>query len=374
MIVEKRRLGKTGVDVTLLGLGGFHLVELSNGDATALVNRYLDAGGNYLETAAAYGKGESERKVGQVMRTRRDECYLATKVMDRDPQVAAASIEQSLRSLQTDHVDILFIHRVQTADDLAQILAPGGVLEVVEAARKAGKTRWIGISGHGRPWAMRDLIEEHSFDVLMTGFNYYDHFNYPEGQSDLVPRVLELDMGLIGMKALADGFLYRSAEPAIRYALSLPIHTLVVGANTLEILDFDLQLAESFTPMSEAAKEDLYVSALELGNYVCRQCGKCLPAPDGLNIPRIFELEGWYDRQMWDQVVRDPADYALRQRLRFWFEQQEEARVAYAQEAVQVDLDGDYSEAQERCPYGLQVGERLRMAHYKLTQEPYPFK
>jgi len=372
--LQKRRLGKTGVEVTLLGLGGFHLVELRERDALALLNRYLDAGGNYVETAAAYGRGESERKVGKVMRARRQECFLATKVMDRDAATATKTFEQSLRNLQTDYVDLLFIHRIEVEDDVKKVLAPGGVLEVAEAAKRAGKARWIGVSGHGRPWALRNIIEQYPFDVLMTGFNYLDRFNYPEAVAELVPRVLELDMGLVGMKALADGLLYRNAGPAVRYALSLPIHTLVVGANTMELLEFDLDVAERFTPMTEAEEEELYRSAPELGNYVCRQCGQCLPAPDGLNIPRIFELEGWYDRQMWDQNVGDPGDYALRQRLRFWFEQQEEARAAYAQEAVQVALSNDYVEATTRCPYGLPVGERLRLAHYKLTEEPYPFQ
>ena len=372
--MEKRKLGKTGVNVTLLGLGGFHLVEVSEKEALSLVNRYLDTGGNYLETAAAYGRGESERKVGKVMRTRRDECFLATKVMDRDAKTASATFEQSLKNLQTDHVDILFIHRVQTDEDLSQVLGPGGALEVAEAARQAGKARWIGVSGHGRTWALSAIIEQYPFDVLMTGFNYYDHFNYPEVQGDLLPRALELGMGVVGMKALADGFLYRSPEAAIRYVLSLPIHSLVLGANTMDLLEFDLDLAENFTPMSEAELETLYTTAPELGTYVCRQCGKCLPTPDNLNIPRIFELEGWYDRQMWDRVIRDPADYALRQRLRFWFEQQQEGRDAYAQEPIQVDPDGNYSEAEARCPYGLPVGDRLRLAHYKLTEEPYPFK
>jgi predicted aldo/keto reductase-like oxidoreductase len=372
--LEKRRLGKTGVDVTLLGLGGFHLVEVSDKDAESLVNRYLDAGGNYLETAASYGRGESERKIGRVMRTRRDECFLATKVADRDAAAAFTTFEQSLRNLQTDHVDVLFIHGVQTEDDLSRILGSGGVLEVAEAARQAGRARWIGVSGHGRPRVLRAIIEQYPFDVLMTGYNYYDQFNYPEVQADMLPRALDLGMGVVGMKALADGFLYRSPEAAIRYALSLPIHTLVVGANTMALLEFDLDLAEKFTPMSDAESETLYMTAPELGTYVCRQCGKCLPAPDNLNIPRIFELEGWYDRQMWDRVIRDPADYALRQRLRFWFAQQQEARDAYSQESIQVDPDGDYSEAAARCPYGLPVGERLQLAHYKLTEEPYAFQ
>lgn len=372
--MDKRKLGETGMEVTLLGLGGFHLVEISDEEASNLLHRYLDAGGNYIETAAAYGRGESERKVGRVMASRRGETYLATKVMARDARSAREMFEQSLRNLQTDHVDILFIHAVQTEEDVALALAAGGVLELADAMKTAGKVRFIGVSGHGQPYALLSIIEQYPFDVLMTGFNYYDHFNYPDVQNALLPRALEKGMGVIGMKALADGFLYRSAEEAIRYALSLPIHTLVVGANTEKLLEYDLDLAKRFVPMSEQEIDRLYEEAPELSDYVCRQCGRCLPAPGNLNVPRIFELEGWYDRQMWDRVVRDASDYALRQRLRHWFKQQEYARAAYASEPVQVDPDADYSELDVRCPYGLAVGERLRLAHYKLTAEPYPFE
>jgi predicted aldo/keto reductase-like oxidoreductase len=108
----------------------------------------------------------------------------------------------------------------------------------------------------------------------------------------------------------------------------------------------------------------------ELGTYVCRLCDKCLPCPEAIDIPRLFELEGVYDRQMWDAVVRDPGDFALRSRLRFWFENQERARAAYTAVTVKADACTNCGDCEPRCPYRLPIVRKLRHTHYKLTGMP----
>jgi predicted aldo/keto reductase-like oxidoreductase len=370
--MQTRTLGRTGLEVSILGIGGFHLVEISYEQAQAILHRYLDAGGNYIETAAQYGDGESERKVGLVMAERRDECILATKCHLRERDAAADLFASSLRRLQTDHVDVLFMHHVQTFDELERILAPDGALRAAEAARDAGQVRLIGISNHGHPQLMLRALEAYPFDVIMTNFNYYDRFNFPLIEEKLLPLALEQGVGVVGMKVIADGLLWRSADIAFRYAWSLPIHSMVAGMNTMEILEQDLALAEGFVPLSDEDRERLYAEAPELGTYVCRLCGKCLPCPEGVDIPRIFTLEGWYDRQMWDGLVRDPGDYWMRQALRFWFMNEERARAAYAELQVKADACTDCGECEPRCPYHLPIAAKLRHAHYKLTVEPKP--
>jgi len=364
--MERRILGKTGTEVTILGLGGFHMLEIGKDDVAAIANRYLDAGGNYVETAASYGNGESERKLGPIIGARRDELFLTTKIGPRDKATAAKLIERSLRNLQTDHLDLVLLHGVQTLADIEQADSEDGSLRAMEAARKVGKVRFIGLSGHGQPDALIGAIQRYPFDVVMTGFNYYDRFNFLETERSLLPMALRKKMGVIGMKAIADGYLYRSAREALRYAWSLPISLMVAGINTLGMLENDLRWAEEFAPMSEGEKEELYHTAPELGEYVCRQCAECLPASGGLNIPRIFMLEGWYDRQMWDGIVRDAADYALRNRLRFWFNQQRKAQELYALEPVKVDPSANLEE-DVKCPYGIPIRHKLRIAHYKLS-------
>lgn len=368
--MEYRTLGRTGLRTSILGTGGFHYLEISAAETEAILNRYLDAGGNYLETAAQYGNGESERKVGPTVARRRDEFVLVTKCHPRDRATAAQTIDQSLRHLQTDHVDILFMHHVQGQAELDAILAEEGALRAAEAARQAGKVRFIGMSNHGHPELMIQALERYPFDVIMTGTNYYDRFNFPRLEAQLLPMAVERGIGIVGMKGVGDGYLWRSAEIALRYAWSLPIGTLALGFNTVEMLEQDLAWAEAFTPLTGEERERLYTDAPELGNYVCRLCDKCLPCPEKIDIPRLFELEGIYDRQMWDGVIRDPADFALRNRLRFWFDNQERARAAYAETAVKADACTNCGDCELRCPYRLPIVSKLRHTHYKLSGAP----
>jgi predicted aldo/keto reductase-like oxidoreductase len=369
--MEYRTLGKTGLRTSILGTGAFHYLEISTAEVHALLNRYLDAGGNYLETAAQYGGGEAEMKMAGVVAARRDEFVLTTKCHLRDREGAAETIDASLRRLRTDHVDILLMHHVQLQDDLDRILSDDGALRAAEDARRAGKVRFIGISNHGHPEMVIQALERYPLDVIMTGFNYYDCFNFPLIEAKLLPMAVERGVGIIGMKALADGYLWRSAEKALRYAWSLPIGTLALGWNTMELLEQDLAWAEAFTPLTDVERQQLFMDAPELGNYVCRLCDKCLPCPEGIDIPRLFELEGIYDRQMWDGVVRDPADFALRNRLRFWFEYNDKrARAAYAGVAVKADACTNCGDCEPRCPYGLPIVRKLRHTHAKLVGLP----
>jgi uncharacterized protein len=369
MTMQKRTLGNTGLELSVLGIGGFHLCEIPTADATALLNAYLDEGGNYLETAASYGDGVSEIRIGRAVAHRRDAYTLATKSTQRAAAEFTAELERSLANLQTDHVDIVFIHGVQTPAEADQALAPGGPLEAAVAARQAGKVRFIGVTGHGRPDGLMHALRRHPFDVVMTGFNYFDRFNFPGVERDLVPLARERGAGILAMKALADGYLYRSPGPALCYALALPVASVVVGANSLAMLRTDIEIARSWTAMNGAEREELFLSAPELGDYVCRLCGRC--REEGFDPQQVFLLEGLFDRQMDDGRVDDAARYALRERLKLWFGQGETARDEYAALAVKVDPQRDYRHLNERCPYGIDVDRKLKLAHGKLSRERY---
>lgn len=365
--MEQRAFGKTGLQTSLLGFGGFHLLEIPLSEASYLLNKYLDEGGNYIETAASYGKGESERKIGQSIASRREEYILATKCGDRGKQACAESLDRSLQNLQTDHVDLFIMHGVGTMADLDQILAPDGALAAAEEAVAAGKVRHIGISMHGQPDVLIRALKEYPFDAVMTTINYYDHFNFPEIQDVLVPLAEEKGVAVILMKPVADGLLWRSAPEAFRYAFSQPVSVVIAGINNRELLDLDLDLAENFTPMTAAEMDDLYASAIELGDYVCRQCDLCLPCPEGVPITEIFALEGYFDRQMFDGRVGDAADYALRQRLRFWFNNKDMAQARYADLAVKADACTACGVCTPKCPYDIDIIRKLSIADYKLA-------
>jgi len=370
MSVPKREFGKTGEQVSILGLGGFHLLEVSDAEATGLINRYLDEGGNYIETAPEYGAGESERKIGLVMAERREECFLVTKCHIRDRKGAAKCIEESLRRLQTDHVDLLLLHHVLREEELERIYSRGGAMEAFLEAKKGGKARYLGISGHGQPDVLiKALQEKPHLDALMTGFNFYDRFNFPGKEQRLIPLLKDKGVALIGMKAFADGLLWEYPEESLRYTLSLPIDVLACGFNTMAMLETDLEIVRRFKPMSEKEKQEIFTHNPVLSNSVCRLCDECLPCPEGINIPKVFLCEGWYDRQMRDRRIRKPPEFALRDRLRFWLDDRDLARQSYSGLDVKADACTACGDCSPRCPFGLDIIAKLDNAHYKLTRE-----
>ncbi len=370
--MQKRPLGKTGLQLSILGIGGFHLVETPQAEVDFILNRYLDEGGNYIETAADYGDGLSENKIASALASRRNDFILASKCAKRSQAEARLSIERSLRNLQTDYLDILYMHAVQKPGELQQILGPGGALEAARQARDEGKVRYIGITGHGEAAVLIEAVRAYPFDVLMTGFNYFDRFNFPAVEDELLPDCLRKGIGSIGMKALADGYLYRSVEPAIRYSLSLPIAALVLGINTREYLRKDLEIVRDFRPMNAGEKERWYCEAPELGAYVCRQCKKC-DEPDSLKPSGIFLLEGEYDRQMVDSSIPDPGQFALIERLKHWFDQRGQAIEKYRHLGRKVNVTLDYTALNPKCPYGVDIDRKLKLAHSKLGQNGYIF-
>jgi len=344
-------------------------VEIPQADASRLLNAYLDAGGSYIETAASYGDGISESKIGAAVSRRRGEFSLASKSMRRTRDGLLADLEQSLRNLKTDHVDLLFLHAVQTAEEADAVLAPGGALEGAERAKRDGKIRFVAISGHGRPDGLLRAEDQHRFDALMTVFNYFDRFNFPTVDRELVPLCQRKGTGLIAMKAFGDGYLYRSPVPSLRYALSMPVATIVAGMNSNELLKKDLEMVSTLKPMTEAEKEELYRTAPELGDYVCRFCGKC--AADGFDPQTVFQLEAVFDRQMDGMRVGDSAQYALQERLKHWFAQKDAAQKDYRALPVKVDPARDYGSLSRLCPYGIDIDRKLKIAHQKLSADGY---
>jgi predicted aldo/keto reductase-like oxidoreductase len=167
------------------------------------------------------------------------------------------------------------------------------------------------------------------------------------------------------MKPVGDGLLWKSAAPAFRYAFSKDVSVVVAGTNNREMLETDLTFAEEFQQMSQVEEDELFMNAPELGNYVCRQCNKCLPCPEGLNIPEIFKYEGYYDRQMADGVVSNAAEFALKERLRFWFGNREEATQRYMLLDVRADKCNACGDCMPRCPYKIDIIRKMSIVDYK---------
>ncbi|MFW5743424.1 MAG: aldo/keto reductase [Spirochaetota bacterium] len=353
------QLGATGRKLSRLALGGFHQVEITTDIIERVVDRYVEYGGNYIETARGYGRGASEEKIGRVLAGRRDQFVLASKSSSRDGEGMKRELDASLTALKTDRIEFYFLHGVNTREDLDRLQADDGALRVLTDAKDAGTIEGIGLSSH-RPWIYLDALKQLPLSLILIWDNYLEEQYLPIIHNEIYPLAKQKGVGITAMKPLADGFLYRSPRNALRYALGSGADVLVCGMNSVEHVD---QAADALSsgPASDEEREDILRTAPELGRYVCRQCGAC---PESLM--HLFRLEGYYDRQMIDYLEHDPADYALRLRLAKWFALAEHAEQEYASAAWK---DDDLLAGAEEvdCPYDIDVPRKTRLAQAKLS-------
>jgi predicted aldo/keto reductase-like oxidoreductase len=362
--IPRRSFGNTELQVSVLGLGGFHQVEIGQALVTQLVDRYLEAGGNYVETARSYGGGVSEIKLGRALQGRRDQVLLVSKTGQRDAEGAWRELNASLEALGTDHLDVLLYHGVSDIETLDRLAGPGGAGEAFARAREEGLVRLVGASSHW-PLVLIPAMERLELDAVMYWVNYLVPCNYPELYARVAPVARERGCAIIGMKPLGDGYLYRSVGPAFAYALAQEVDVLACGFNSLETLEADIQAVCAWERPTAAELEAILRDAPELGDYICRQCGACrLPEVD---LSRVFELEGKFDRQMFDGRPTDAPDYALRQRLQNWFNNRERATELYRPLSCRVQALLETHAPLPICPYGIDLDYKLRLAHAKLS-------
>jgi len=259
-----RILGKTGVRVSALAFGcGSRFVSYkTDEDAVAALNRALDQGVTYVDTSASYGNGVSETRVGMVMKTRRKQVFLATKVPPRGADEAMRSIEASLKRLQTDHVDLLHIHGLMDEKDLAA--AEAGALKVLYKMRDQKVTRFIGITCHAYPAVLKTALERHDFDATQMALNAarigaarlrpQEEALEPltRGFENVaLPVALRKKMGVIAMKVFAQEKLVPKApiEKLVQYSLSLPVTAIVIGMPKVEHIDENIRLVKTLKKM-----------------------------------------------------------------------------------------------------------------------------
>jgi hypothetical protein len=249
-----RDLGRTGFRVGLFSLGGQAAIEQPDNEtkAVAIVERALDLGVNYIDTSARYGGDArwSERYIGQVMKHRRREAFLATKTHDRTRDGSLRVLEKSLTLLQTDHVDLWQLHAMSTMADVDAVFAPGGAIEAFEKARSEKLVRFLGITGHTDPDVLSAAIRRFPFDAVLMAVNAADPYHLPF-QKTLLPLAVEKKMGIIGMKIPARGRLLGAITmpEALRYVLSLPVSTVIVGVDSIAQLEENVATARGFTPL-----------------------------------------------------------------------------------------------------------------------------
>ncbi len=263
--VPRRKLGKTDVEVSILGAGGFHIGSAESFDAAKkIVNGALDAGINFFDNAWEYHEGKSEEWVGAALEGRRHEAIVMTKVCThgRTKKVAMQMLEESLRRLRTDYLDVWQIHEVIYETDPDLIFAPGGAAEALLDAKKQGKVRLIGFTGHKDPAIhLRMLQHGFPFDTIQMPLNPFDGTFRSFGQH-VLPEANRQALAVFGMKSLGgSGEMVRwggiTVEEGLRYAMSLPVTVTISGMDSIDVLKQNLEILRNFKPMSEPEMAEL---------------------------------------------------------------------------------------------------------------------
>ena len=255
MAIPKRTLGKTGTDVTILGLGGEGVLRTygHEKEAYALINRALDLGIDYFESARAYSGSESY--YGKALKERRKGIFLTSKSHARGKKGALDHLVKTLRNMGTDHLDLWQAHDVRTEEDVEEIFGPGGAIEAFAQAKEKGMTRFIGVTGHHDPLIIRQCIDLFDFDTVLLPVNPGEpkHKSFLE---HVVPLARQKGMGIVGMKGYFRGLAeqlpgYTDMEPFLRFALSQPISNIVIGCDDIAQLEENVKFARMFKTMTD---------------------------------------------------------------------------------------------------------------------------
>jgi len=282
-----RSFGKTGFKVGILSLGGQATIEMqgTEEESERIINRAIDLGVNYIDTAAAYGGGQSQINIGRVMKTRRSEVWLASKTHDFSYNGAMRLLEESLKNLQTDHLDTWQLHNIQRKDQLDTIFANDGAIKALEKARSEGMVRYTGITGHFEPLILLDALKRYSFDQILLAVNASD-VHYLSFKNYLLPEAQKQGIAIVGMKVATRGRMLSTWTPppiadqparmatlksgtitiqeALNYNMSLPVSTTIIGIDNVAQIEEDVQIASGFSPLSEAEMKEIEFKTLPI--------------------------------------------------------------------------------------------------------------
>ncbi|MCC6443064.1 MAG: aldo/keto reductase [Armatimonadetes bacterium] len=338
--MQRRILGRTGLEVSCLGFGGWPIQQLVFNPAKEVIYEAFLAGIDFFDTSQTYG--DSEVNLGFSLNLKHHEAIVSTKTAYRTKEAARSHIGRSLRNLRTDRIDIFHLENVSRDEDVSQVLAEDGALAALKEAQKEGIIRFIGVSGH-RPEALIYLIETGEFDVVQFPVNVVD-LDFME---NVIPVARKHNVGVIGAAPFVSGS-FGDAEIAIGFALSQDIAVTIPGMQSIAEVDDNARVAKHFKPLFGDEYLALQERAHHLCRSYCRMCGDCLPCPQGVDIPGILGLE------------RDISRFHLRD----WAEK------AYAHMPVKASACDRCALCEPRCPYGVPImdmidrmGTRLSRAH-----------
>ena len=352
--LAKRRLGKTGLEVTVFGFGCIKFPHVPAPQAVATLERAIDLGLNFIDTARGYG--DSEPKIGPVLKRHRDQVYIATKSGQRRANAMLRDLETSLKHLQTDYLDLYQAHWVCNNDVLDEVLAPGGALEALRKAKDQGKVRHYGITMHRHHAAIRRAIESGLFETIMLAWNPIDE----EGVADLITLAAERDMGVIIMKPLSGGILISppdtprvdGLDPVVAgtlraIAANPNVSTVIPGMVSVQEVDENYTAISTAETFDEAARRQLFETIAAMKKelrygQLCLSCGYCAPCTNDIQIPKVFRALYMHQQYPEDQ--------------RFM------GKELYDGLAVPADACEECRECVQRCPAGIDIPARMKEA------------
>jgi len=323
------RLGKTERQVSRVGFGGIPIQRLAEGEAVKVVRRCLDLGITFYDTATGYTT--SEERIGRALAGRREQVIIATKTPARDRATAEEHLEQSLKRLNTDYLDLWQFHNISTVEAYEQVLGPNGAMEAAQEALRAGKIRHIGITSHSMDMALKAVPSGH-FETIQFPFNFVTH----EPAKELLPLAEAHDVGFIAMKPLAGGLL-DEANLAIKYLLQFENVLPDPGFQKVEEVEQIVDIVNGSWGLTSQERQELERIRVEAGTRFCRRCEYCQPCPEGVRIPIMMNIHSFWRRM--------PAE-------RFF-----SGRIAQAVESARHCVQ--CGECEEKCPYDLPIREML---------------
>ena len=337
----RRKLGRTGLDVPIVGLGGVGLgqpIEM----ITPLVDRALERRADFVHMYR-----EQEAKMGRVLAGRRDRFTVAAHVdvsADPDQEMGTAEqimgrVEAGLKDLGTDRVELFQFHAVMDEEAL-RFIQTGGALEGLKRAQEQGKIRFIGITGHNSP-PLVAALRSGDFDTVMVPFNIMRRDFGADPSIGLFPLAKQMDVGVIIMKPIASGRITKHVPEALQFILAHDVSLAIPGSGTTEELDADIDAAEAFTALSQEERRRCADELAMLGEPYCRQCGYCLPCPGEMDIPAILRME------------RACHFFGLKE----WIRSEEVDELV-----VEPDRCEGCSACEPRCPFGLPIREMIERA------------
>lgn len=331
--MKKRLLGKTGMQVSVIGFGGIPIQRLSQEEATCIILECKNQGINFIDTARGYTV--SEEYIGNALKAAgRENFYLATKAMSYTYESMKESIETSLKTMDVDYIDLYQIHNVSKKEQLESVFSEHGALKALIEAKEKGIIKHIGITGHITE-ILQKAIECDEFETVQFPFNPVES----QG-AELFTKAIEKGMGTIAMKPIAGGA-FSKPELSLKYIINSGLITIAIpGMDSVTQVVKNASIGTLESQLTENEKNEISEEVKSLGNNFCRRCGYCMPCPEGIDIPNVFLFEGYVTRY-------DLAEFGKKR---------------YESLAVKADACVRCRKCEQKCPYSLPIVEKLKHA------------